>query len=105
MTYPPGPPQHRGHQVWQPPPDPQQWAPPPAPKKTRKWPWVVGGIVVLGMFGSCMSSFGQGVQAGYNSAVAPTTVAAPTVPAVAAAPSTTTAGRSLRMRCSMLDRH
>jgi hypothetical protein len=32
-------------------PDPRQWqpplVPPPAPKKTRKWPWVVGGIALL----------------------------------------------------------
>jgi hypothetical protein len=41
MTYPgqqyPPPPQ--GHYP------PQGWAPPPAPKKTRKWPWIVGGVV------------------------------------------------------------
>lgn len=47
MTQPPYPPpgqQHYQHYM------PQQ--PPSAPKKAKKWPWIVGGIVVLFVIGS-----------------------------------------------------
>ena len=47
QQYPPSQPQPHGQ------PDPRQWqgygppAQPPTPKKRRKWPWIVGAIVLL----------------------------------------------------------
>ena len=60
MTQPFDPYQHSQQQApapgWAPPgqvPDPRQWqgygqpVTPSAPKKKRKWPWIVGGVVLL----------------------------------------------------------
>jgi hypothetical protein len=92
MTQPYDPYQHGQQQApasgWAPPgqaPDPRQWQaqyaayppPPPAPKKTRKWPWIVGGLFVLLFV----------VPALGNSSKSTTTSSTPTTaPAPAAAP-------------------
>ncbi len=59
MTYPPQPPQY-DPQYGQPPTSgpPGGYAYPPAqpPKKRKKWPWIVGGIVLLSILG-CVGVF------------------------------------------------
>lgn len=99
MSYPQQPPPYSQQQ-----PKPQQWGqqppagysnyppqPPPA-KKTPKWAWIVGGVAVLALFGSC-SSFGDGVEQGYTAAITPTS--APLPVAQAPLPSTVAAPTSI----------
>lgn len=63
-------------------PDPRQWQGyaqqvPPAPKKKRRWPWIVGGVVLFLILVSAI---------GGNSAPAPSAPAAAGSPSAAATP-------------------
>lgn len=57
-----------------------QWPPrPPAPKKSRKWPWVLGGVVVLIVLIAAISGGGETAAPTGTTGAAPAT-SAPSAP-------------------------
>lgn len=63
-------------------------APPPVapPKKKRRWPWVVGGLVVLGIFGSAIGGNDEPASVAAADGAAIPAAVAPAAPAPAPAP-------------------
>jgi len=78
-----------------------QPAPQPEPKKKRKWPWIVGGIVAVGVIAAVANpdSAQEGFENGYNAApAAPVVDERPTpVPAPPAEPAALPDNGTLRV--------